>query len=153
MGNYIDDESIGQEITPEQITYIFVNNALHKVVSKELNNSKAQIEMLANESQNIETGVYQNNVVSITLGAFGLGTLACATVGYLFSPTIALGGSAICCAVVSGLIANAVKVNRKMLKVNTGLHMMLAEEQEKYDAEKDRLIAEINDRERDMSYN
>jgi len=153
MEEYYDNENIEQEITPDQITYIIVNNALRQVVSEELNNSKAQIEMLANESQKIEIGVYRNNIASVTLGAFGLGTLACATVGYLLSPTIALGGSAICCAITGGLIANTIRVNRKMLKVNTGLQIMIAEEQEKYNTEKDRLVNEITERERDMSYN
>lgn len=153
MEEYYNGENIEQEITPEQITYICVNNYLHKVVSEELNNINAQIEMLASESDKIETGVYQSNVACVTLGAFGLGTLACATIGSILSPTIALGGSAICCAVCGGLIAHTIRVNRKMLKINTGLQMLLAEEQEKYEAEKDRLVNKITEREHDMSYN
>lgn len=152
MEDYYDDEYI-EEITPEQITYICVNNYLHKVVSEDLNNIKSQIKMLANESDLIETGVFQNNVACVTLGALGLGTFACSMIGYFLSPTIALGSSVVCCAIAGGMIAKTIRTNRKMLKVNTGLQMLLAEEQEKYDAETNRLAEEIKQKERDMSYN
>ncbi len=150
MEDYIDDGI--ETLAPEEITYIYANKTLHKIVSAELNISKAKIDALVEERDAVEDNIIHNNIITRTVGVFCAGFVSCVFIDHLLTHSVALGSSVLCCAVCSGLIASKILKNEKLVEDYQTLQDMIDKEQNAYDNETARLTDELVRKDQDMSY-